>query len=267
MRIEGILKAMIITGLLSGGCGSIERPEIIAHRGASHIAPENTVAAAVKAWELGADAVEVDIYLSSDKRIIVLHDASTKRTTGADYAVAATASDVLRSLDAGSWKAPEYAGEKLPFLEEIIDTVPSGKLLYIEIKCGPEVIPELKKLLEASSKQSRMRIITFDYNTAVECERIITDVPVYWLAGTAKDDNGEFIPHGGDLIEKSKAGGLDGLDLHYGGFSAAFVEKVKREGLGIYAWTVNDPEVFKKLKEWHVDGITTDKPGEMKNLR
>ena len=116
------------------GCGDTPSVEIIAHRGASHIAPENTVVSANAAWENGADAVEVDIYLSADGKIMVIHDSTTKRTTGSDYKVGETDSGILRSLDAGSWKGTEFAGEKIPFLEEIIETVPRGKRLYVEIK-------------------------------------------------------------------------------------------------------------------------------------
>ena len=77
---------------------------IIAHRGASWLAPENTVAASRLAWDLGADAVECDIWLSKDNRIICIHDATTKRTTGEDFRVSETDSETLRKLDAGSFK-------------------------------------------------------------------------------------------------------------------------------------------------------------------
>ncbi|NSW95450.1 MAG: hypothetical protein HPY62_12150 [Bacteroidales bacterium] len=139
--------------------------EIIAHRGASFDAPENTVSAVKLAWEQGADAVETDIWLSKDNRIVCIHDANTKRTTGADYTIKETDSETLRSLDAGSFKDTRFKGEKIPFLEEVLAEVPRGKGLVIEIKCGREVIPILKKVLDKSGRNKNISIIAFDFQT------------------------------------------------------------------------------------------------------
>ena len=109
---------------------------IIAHRGASYLAPENTVAAAKLAWELGAGAVEVDVHLSKDNRVMVIHDKDTKKTCSGkkNLTIESTPSILLRDLDAGIWKGEEFKGEKIPFLSEIIETVPDGKILVVEIK-------------------------------------------------------------------------------------------------------------------------------------
>ncbi len=114
--------------------------EIIAHRGASYDAPENTLAAVRLGWERQAD-VEVDVYLSKDNRMVVIHDASTKRTArGVDLKVKETDAEELRKLDVGSFKDQKFAGERIPFLAEVIETVPPAQKLYIEIKCGKECI-------------------------------------------------------------------------------------------------------------------------------
>jgi glycerophosphoryl diester phosphodiesterase len=107
----------------------------IAHRGASYLAPENTMASAKLAWEMGADAVEIDIHLSKDNRIMVIHDSDTKRTCSEkkNLIIEKTPSILLRDLDAGSWKGAEFKGEKIPYLTEIIETVPEGKTLVVEI--------------------------------------------------------------------------------------------------------------------------------------
>ena len=120
--------------------------DIVAHRGASFDAPENTVASAKLGWNQDADAVEIDIYLSKDGRIVVLHDPDTKRTTGVVGKAAEMSSSDLRALDAGSWKGTAWKDEKIPFLEEIIATVPAGRRLFIEIRCGPEILPELERV-------------------------------------------------------------------------------------------------------------------------
>ena len=244
------------------GCETQDSPAVIAHRGASHLAPENTVASAKKAWKLGADGVEIDVYLSQDDRIMVMHDRSTMRTTGANYTIADTPSSELRKLDAGSWKAPEFAGEKLPFLEEIIETVPAGKRLFVEVKCGPEIAPALKKVIDGCGKKDRIDIISFGFDVCTTCKELMPDIPVYWLTSTKKDESpGDYLPLDTALIEKVRDAGLDGVDVHYAGLTAEFAGAVKNAGMGIYAWTVNDRLEYTRLASLGVDGVTTDRPG------
>ena len=125
--------------------GCTKSVEIIAHRGASHLAPENTMASVMLGWEKGAD-VEVDVYLSADNRIVVIHDSTTKRTGGTELEVKEAMSGELRKLDVGRFKAEEFAGEQIPFLADILETIPPKQKLYVEIKCGKEILPFLHKL-------------------------------------------------------------------------------------------------------------------------
>ena len=104
--------ALLLTSLaIAGAAGAVE---IVAHRGASYDAPENTMAATKLAWQQKADAVETDIYLGKDGRIIVFHDRTAKRTGGRDIAIGELTLAEARKLDAGSWKDPKYAGEPVP---------------------------------------------------------------------------------------------------------------------------------------------------------
>jgi glycerophosphoryl diester phosphodiesterase len=249
--------------MLSLGCSST-RTSIIGHRGASFEAPENTVSSAKLAWEMGADAVEIDIHLTKDKKIIVLHDGSTKRTGDADMAVSVTNSDVLRNVDVGSFKDEKYSGEKIPFIEEIIETIPPKGLLFVEIKCGPEVLPYLKDIINNSGRKSRIVIIGFNLETMAESKKVMPDIPTYWLRGTVKDEETEeYLPHDPDWIFIAKGKKLDGLNLHYAGITEDFIKSGKEEGLGIYAWTVDSVNEAKRLKSIGIDGITTNKPDLM----
>ncbi len=108
--------------------------KIIAHRGASFDAPENTLAAIRLAWQQQADAVEIDVHLSRDRHLVAIHDFNTRKTTGRNRPVARQTLAQLRTLDAGQWKHPRWRGEKIPTLEEVLATVPPGKRLFIEIK-------------------------------------------------------------------------------------------------------------------------------------
>ena len=121
--------------------------EIIAHRGSSFLAPENTRAAASLAWQEGADAVEGDFRLSRDGQIVCIHDDTLKRTAGVDRRVSELSLDELRQLDVGSWKAPQFTGERIATLDEMLATVPPGKRFYVEVKCGAEIVPELARHL------------------------------------------------------------------------------------------------------------------------
>ncbi|MHC4583354.1 MAG: glycerophosphodiester phosphodiesterase family protein [Planctomycetota bacterium] len=239
--------------------GCTKTVEIIAHRGASYLAPENTMASVMLGWEKGAD-VEVDVHLSKDNRILVIHDSSTKRTGKIDLIVKETEHRELRKLDVGIFKADKFAGEQIPFLADIIETIPTGRKLYVEIKCGKEVLPILEKLITKSGKMSQIVIIGFDLETVTISKELI-DVPTYWLKGTEKDKETEkWIPHNPQLVQIAKNKGLDGLDVHYAGVNKEFTDAVKASGQKLYTWTVDDPEEAIRLVELGVAGITTNRP-------
>ena len=259
-----IMKHLIVPGLfcllIVSISGCTKSVEIIAHRGASYIAPENTMASVKLGWEKDAD-VEVDVYLTKDNKIVAIHDENTKRTAVTDVNVAETTSEELRKLDVGSFKSEEYAGEKIPFLAEIVETIPPGRKLYIEIKCGQEILPYLRELLFNSGKMSRIVIIGFDMETVAMSKEMI-DVPTYWLKGTEKiKDTEQWIPHDPQLVQTAKDRGLDGLDIHYAGVTKEFADAVKASGLKLYVWTVDDPEEAIRLIKFGIDGITTNRPG------
>ncbi len=128
--------------------------EIIGHRGASHDAPENTLASFRLGWAQGADANELDLRLTRDGQIAVIHDATTRRIAGLERPVAAQTLAELQALDAGSWKGAAWAGEQIPALAEVLATVPDGKRLYLEIKCGVEVLPELERVIAEARKEA-----------------------------------------------------------------------------------------------------------------
>jgi len=242
-----------------------EGPMIIGHRGASFHAPENTLASVRLAWKLKADAAEIDVYLTADKRIVVIHDASTKRTTGVDLDVAASQSRDLRALDAGSFKSPEYTGEKIPFLEEVIQTVPKGKKLVVEIKCGEDILPYLEQVVTKSKKRDRIVFISFSFNVISQCKALMPDIPAYWLC-TVDTAAGPVLKSGNlgfpaaDALDMVKKAGLDGVDIGSTGVDAALVDAARSLGLGVLTWTVNDPARAKELSGMGVLGITTDKP-------
>ena len=254
--------------------------EIIAHRGASHDAPENTLAAVNLAWQQKADAVEIDVWLTKDGRIVAIHDSTTKRTAGRDWGVADRTLADLRTLDAGSWKGAAWAGEKIPTLEEVLATIPDNKRLFIEIKCKTEILPELERVLKASGKAPHQTaVISFDLDTVQKVKRRMPGLKVYWVHGPSpkRDENtgelardektGKPIDPPEELIEKCRQAGLDGLDLAAGShLGKGIVDSMHGLGLELHVWTVNPPDdprdlvQLRELIRWGVDGITTDHP-------
>ncbi|HEY9012790.1 MAG TPA: glycerophosphodiester phosphodiesterase family protein, partial [Devosia sp.] len=125
--------------------------EFIAHRGSSFLAPENTLAALRLGWS-ETTTCEVDVRATGDGRVIVIHDETTLRTTGADLVVAQHTLEQLQQLDAGKWKGAEWKGERLPSLAEAIEAMPRDNRLLIEIKGGPGIIPELARVVRESGR-------------------------------------------------------------------------------------------------------------------
>ncbi|MCE9548627.1 MAG: glycerophosphodiester phosphodiesterase [Planctomycetia bacterium] len=243
--------------------------EIIAHRGASHDAPENTLNSVRLAWEQAADAVEIDCHLTADGQIVVIHDADTRRVTGEKLVVAESSLADLQRLDYGRWKGPQFAGEPLPLLAEVIATMPAGKRLFIEIKCGPEVLPALAKELDVSDRPAAdFVVIGFHHHVVHGIKQLRPQVPAYLLARTTGSDvrrvssvrrAGNVID---DLVDQAKAVGADALDVEYSELvDSAFVDRASQDDLPCYVWTVDVARVARRLRKAGVRGITTNRPG------
>jgi len=253
--------------------------EIIAHRGASHDAPENTLAAVNLGWKRNADAVEVDVFLSKDNRIVAIHDKNTKRTTGHDGLVKEMTWPELRKLEAGGWQDREYKGEPIPLLSDILATVPEGKYLVIEIKCGPEIIQPLAVLLKkAKTPPSKTVIISFSFDVVVAAKKQFPKRSVYYLSGIKQNKNsGRWEPSVESLVKKARTAGLNGLSLGNMGSQGAVSnkplvdylrhmrEETTARDLGFYVWTVDSPKMGKLLADLGLDGITTNRPAFLKS--
>jgi glycerophosphoryl diester phosphodiesterase len=237
--------------------------EIIAHRGASFDAPENTLASIRLAWQQQADAVEIDIHLSKDGKIVVFHDHNTRKTTDVNRKVANQTLAELRGLDAGSWKGQEWQGEKIPTLDEVLALVPPGKRLFIEIKPRLKQSPDVVKALSRADYDPRQIIfIGFSLPTMLTVKRAFPRIEVCWINALRRNWRTGRLPTAENLVKKVKSAGLDGLDLNARSpITLEFVKKIHAAGLKLYVWTVDSPIAAKKLIRAGVDGITTNRPG------
>ena len=239
--------------------------EFVAHRGESYDAPENTLAAFRLAWERNVSTIELDVFQTKDGELIVTHDANTKKTTGVEKEIKLSKLAELRQLDAGRWKGKRWAGEKLPTLQEALATIPECGRCFIELKTGPEVVPALVKVIEASGKRpEQLAIISFNAESVAEAKRKLPQLQAYWIVSVKADKKtGVLAPTVEELIAKAKSIQADGLDLSIPP-TADYVEPIKAAGLKLFVWTINDPAVAKKFMELGVDGITTDRAAWLK---
>lgn len=236
--------------------------EIIAHRGASHDAPENSLSAMNLAWEQGTDAVELDLWLSRDGKLVVFHDADTKRYSEAPVRkIKDMTWEELKTLDI-SLKHEKQKGETIPTLESILATVPDGKRIVLELKDGPELIPEFVRVLKASGlPAAKMSVISFKEDTLRASKKALPELPHFFLKGYKADPKTGALPELAPLITLCKDAGFEGLNLHFDWpVTADFTARVKAEKLKLLIWTVDDAEVAKKLQAAGVDAITTNRP-------
>ncbi|MCW0218328.1 MAG: glycerophosphodiester phosphodiesterase [Prosthecobacter sp.] len=240
---------------------SLSATEIVSHRGFSAQAPENTVSSFKLAWEHGTDACELDLYLTADGEIAILHDSDTKRTTKVAKLVKDCTMAELQTLDAGAWKSAQYKGEKIPTLVQALETMPLGsKRFFLEVKCGPEVVPVLARQLQPwKGRASQVCVIAFDRAVAQESKKAMPWIKVYRLSSEkTKDKKPVDLTQ---LIADTKVDGLDGLDLGTKfDWSKELVDQVHAAGLELYVWTVNKASDAQHLASLGVDGITTDDP-------
>ncbi len=245
---------------------------IIAHRGASHDAPENTLASFRLAWERGADGIEGDFYLTTDGRIVCVHDGDTKRVAGIKLIVSKSSSADLRALDVGAWKGAKWQGEKIPTIEEVLATIPPGKIIFIELKVGPEIVEPLAKVLEASPlRPEQTVIIAFNEATIAACEKRLPHLKTQWLT-SYKDENKSKNKTGppswtptADRVAKTvlrigaDALGSQAVPDH---FDKAFIARLHADGIDEFGvWTVDDASVAKYYQKLGAAAITTNRPG------
>ncbi len=237
--------------------------EIIAHRGSSYQAPENTLAAVRLAWAEGADAVEADFRLTADDRIVALHDATLRRTAGVDWKVVDYALDELSTLDVGAWKHPFYTGEQIPTLKQMLAILPAGKRFFVELKTDGKIVQELARVVEASPRPSQVVPIGFSLNLMRQVKQALPMCSVFGVFEFETNPaTGAVRPTAEEIVLRARDAGLDGVDLDATGpLDAEFVSELRRAELQIAVWTVDDPVRARELLAVGIESITTNRPG------
>ena len=247
---------------LAAGPGNLRAVEIIAHRGASFDAPENTLASMKLGWAQNADGVELDLWLSKDGRLIVFHDKDTKRFEPTARAITNLTLAEARQLDVGAWKGEKFKGETIPTLESILATTPKGKRIVLEIKDGPHLIPEFTRVLKASGvAEEKLVVISFNFASLAASKKDWPQVDHYFLMDYQQNVKTKEYPELKPLIARAKKAGFEGLNLSSKWpLTKDSVAEVKAAGLKMYVWTVDDADLARALVSAGVDGITTNRP-------
>lgn len=255
IRILILAASLLATSNLHAG-----EPFLVAHRGASHDAPENTLPAYELAWKQGADAIEGDFHLTSDGKIVCIHDYDTLRVSGTKIIVKDSTLAELRALDAGAWFKPEFKGTKIPTLLEVLSIIPAGKKLYLEVKCGTEIIPALLKDLASSGiKTEQLVIISFNAPVIAELEKQKPEYKTCWLSSFAKESP---LNPGLDAVlatlREIKADGFDSKADDR--LDADFVKTVREAGFEYHCWTVDDVTTARRFLDLGALSVTTNRP-------
>lgn len=240
--------------------------KIIAHRGASAIAPENTLVALNKAIMMGVDAVEIDVHSNYENEWIVMHDERIDRTTnGTGYVYKRSLKDI-KQFDAGSWKGAAFKGEKIPSLREVIELVKDRCELFIEIKTvfKPSALIAFSEMLDHYDIKSTTVIQSFNTKVLKGLHDIDNELRLQKLA------LGEFqtLPLYYDTCPRwGELGAIDfieGVNVNYEFANQGFINRMQAKGLVVNAWTVNDREHMNHLLALKIDGIITDHPDKLK---
>ena len=217
------------------------------------------------AIEQRADGFEADFYLGKEGHVVCLHDPDTKRVAGKKLLAREAAFEELRALDVGSWKGPEWKGERMPILQEVLAAVPEGKQIFIELKSSREVVGPMAKILAASKlRPEQIVVISFHADAIAESKKQLPHIKALWLCGMKKKKDGTPPPTAEQVAATLKRIGADGLDAEglpeY--FNAAFIERLRQLGCReFHVWTIDDPQVADFYAMLGAASITTNRPG------
>ena len=244
--------------------GHAEEPLIVAHRGASRDAPENTIPAFQLAWEQGADAIEADFHLSKDGEIVCFHDADTERVAGTQLVVRQSTLAELKQLDVGATHGVAFNGTRIPTIAEVFATIPQGKKIFIEVKCGAEIIPTLLNEIDQSGlTQEQIVVISFNKQVIQQLKIKAPQYKASWLCSFKKQETGEITPALATVLKTLKQIQADGLSSNTA-VPASVIEAVSQQGYEWHVWTINDLKTARRMQALGVLSITTDVPGSMR---
>lgn len=225
---------------------------VCGHRGASALAPENTVSAFIGAVEAGCDLVELDVLRTRDEQLVVIHDEKLDRTTNRAGKVSALTLEEIRDCDAGTWFTESFAGERIPTLEEALAVIGHRAMSMIEVKESvrdhPALVDAVVERLRAEGLDDRCVLIVWDAETAAAAREAAPEALLALVTFTRRG------------MRKAAALGLDGIVCYARSTTRRLIEDAHQAGLFVAPWTLNDPEDMEAFVDAGIDVLVSDLP-------
>lgn len=212
------------------------------HRGAAELEPENTLLSIQKAIDLSVDQIEIDVHLTRDQHLVVIHDTTVDRTTDGQGAVADFTLEEIKQLDAGK-------GERIPTLQEVIDLVRGKVVLQIELK-GPDTAEPVVRTIEKNNIENEVLLTSFVHERLREARRLNSSLALGALWSNPPDD----------ACEQAVDMGAIGIHIQYKNIDAQLVQKAHAHGLLIRAWNPDTVEEIQQIIDLGVDAIGSNRP-------
>ena len=234
---------------------------VIAHRGASGYAPENTIAAINKALDMKADGIEIDVHLSKDGHLVVCHDEKLGRTSNGSGYVKDYTLEELKKLDFGSWYSSDYANERIPTLEEVLCLLrDKNVLLHIEVKNNVIIYEEIEKalvnLVRKYEMVEKVIISSFNHYCVKEIKSLAPELKIGLLYSERLYKPGDY----------AKIVGAEAIHPYYITINSDSINNCKKNSILINAWTINNPEHIKEAVALGIDGVITNYPDIAKDI-
>jgi glycerophosphoryl diester phosphodiesterase len=230
--------------------------DVTAHRGSSRRAPENTLSAVRLAIEDGAEYAEIDVQETADGVIVVLHDADLMRVASVNRTIWDITYDELKGLDAGSWFAPEFAGEPIPTLQEVIDLARGRIRLNIELKFNgrdEKLVERVVEIVQRNEFQAQCILMSLNYEGLLEAKRLDPSLTVGFTVGATISDVTRL--------------DVDFLSVSTKLATPAWLRRVRAGDKQVHVWTINEPDSMLRFLLLGVDNIISDDPALVVALR
>lgn len=226
------------------------QPIMMAHRGNSGLAPENTLAAFAAAIDTKSEWVELDVHLTADGEVVVMHDATVDRTTDGSGAIADLTLAQIKALDAGSWFSPEFEGERVPTLADVVDLLGKRLRINVEIKSAadPASAAKVVAILREGGVLQQSMISSFGLEAVLEVRKHWADPVLALITGNAAD------------LQTTIDHGLQYFNIEHHAVDAELLERTHAAGVLANVWTIDDPELWRHFAKLGADIMTTNQP-------
>ena len=247
---------------------------IIAHGGASKVAPENTMTAFERAFDSGAEGCEFDVYRTADDQLVLFHDRTLDRTTdfltvygkdsGKESKVEALTLAELRRLDAGAWKSPRFRGEKIPTLLEALEYMRGKITPVVEIK-PDDIGRQVADVVREAGMAEEVFVLSCSPQAIRDVQSALSEVPTGLLLG----EEGAINPHerARDHVRRAREAGASAVVCNYRSVAPEYLREMHRRAMTVWVYTVDTPALLAMLRDMGVDGIITNVPAEALRIR